>query len=612
LVTVRRVTSSIYLNSNHDLITIDGWKVVVKRTKGIVEGDWVVFLEADCFVPAHGRFAKFDRLFAEIGELTTYDGAEGYRVGMSTWRDHQGKQVVSQGHVFALREFPHIEDKVFELRWERSRTHTDEQFLNYLRTVDFRNGLDVKKWESPDDKFGLGIPPHLDMELKGTGTEGTASSNDNAQQQHLTVITFPKYPHFILKPDMERVQNCPNLFLKPKYRTYLFQESVKLDGASMTVYFLLPTSPSYSHLPTLPALSPASILTHPLLQHAVQQLGRFGVCSRKHDLVPHMVSPATTPAQQIYWTAALAAKLHVSLPAGAAAGCEHGHGSIAVQGELVGASIQGNPYGYAKGEHEFVIYAVYDVDRRKRWDPRKVVEFAERIGVRHVPVRGYHRIWDVARNHEDLVVRAELRNAEGLVWKNVLDGRWFKVLSSRWVLEKEKARAREGKSLKGQVQGKEGRVTTLMEKGEDKNKVVADWEIVNKQDGQVLMEIFRDLENWMKRDDGVRKWMEEWKREYYGDDYVVGKGMRKVTVIYGSEKNGLVDGNGVAKEEGKVEAHMQGIKQEVDGGESTDSDNTITPAYKKQGETGKKVETAALKQKTSKLAEWLGIEGFGL
>ncbi|KAK4112634.1 DNA ligase/mRNA capping enzyme, partial [Canariomyces notabilis] len=411
LVTVRRVTSSTYLNSNYDLITIDGWKVVVKRTKGIVEGDWIVFLEADCFVPAHGRFAKFERLFAEIGELSTYDGVEGYRVGMSTWRDHQGKQVVSQGHVFALREFPHIEDKVFELRWERSRTHTDEQFLNYLRTLDFRNGLDVMKWESPDD------------------------NNDNTQQQQLTVTTFPKYPHFILKPDMERVQNCPNLFLKPKYRTYLFQESVKLDGASMTVYFLLPTNPSYSHLPTLPALSPASILTHPLLQHAVQQLGRFGVCSRKHDLVPHLISQATTPAQHIYWAAALAAKLHVSLPAGAAAG-EHGSGSIAVQGELVGAGIRGNPYGYAKGEHEFVIYAVYDVDRRKRWDPRKVVEFAERIGVRHVPVRGYHRIWDVARNHEDLVVRAELRNAEGLVWKNVLDGRWFKVLSSRWVLEK--------------------------------------------------------------------------------------------------------------------------------------------------------------------------------
>ncbi|KAK4130682.1 hypothetical protein BT67DRAFT_390365, partial [Trichocladium antarcticum] len=399
LVTVRRITTLVAINKTHQVASIDGWKVVVERAKGFVEGNLVVFLEVDSFLPAH---TQFDDLFAEVGGLVSFGDHEGYRVGTSTWTDWRKSKITSQGHIYRLGHFPHIERELRALRLERSNTHNDGRFADFIRGVDFSDMLGVKKWDNGPDTTATGT----------TGADTGPTSN-------------PKIPSFIRKTTIERVQNCPNLFIKPKYRRQIFQESVKMDGVSTTIYFIPSSSRHFSSLPPLPPAS--SHPTNTALQHAHHPNGRFGVCSRNYNLVPHHPSPPAS--QTLYWTAALAADLHRTLPAR--------NQALAVQAELVGATVQGNPYGYPPGAHELLVYSVFDIAAQTRWPPREVEAFARCAGVRHVPVVGYHTVTSVAGSHGEILARAEGRaGEEGLVWKNCTDGRWFKVLSGRWILER--------------------------------------------------------------------------------------------------------------------------------------------------------------------------------
>ncbi|AEO67170.1 uncharacterized protein THITE_24041, partial [Thermothielavioides terrestris NRRL 8126] len=398
LVTVRRIADVTPINKGHSVVTIDGWKVVVPKAEKFAKDDLVLFFEVDSFLPAA---SKYESLFAQVGPLVTFDDEEGYRVGTSTWTDWDKNKIISQGHVYHLYKFPDIDEKIRKLHWEHIELN-DDQFVELIRPIDFTAELGVKKWVS----F-----PENGEDINGVPT------------------TNPKTPPFIPKTDMERVQNCPNLFIKPKYRYMTYQESLKMDGAGMTVYFVTPDSPFYSMLPALPTPSPAN--AHTMLQHAVHPTGRLGVCTRNQDLLPHLLPSRTAPAlHTTCWTAAVAANLHRSLPALGQ--------NIAIQAELVGPSIQGNPYGYAAdAAHELFVFAVVDLAAGRRWHPRRAHAFAVgHLGLKHVPVLGYHTIPALARHHQDLIDRAELKRGEGLVFKNCDDGRWFKVLSSRWILQK--------------------------------------------------------------------------------------------------------------------------------------------------------------------------------
>ena len=549
LVTVRRIASLAPVNQKHSVATVDGWKVVVQNDRGFVEGNLVVFFEVDSFVPAR---SKFDALFADTaGPLVSFDNEEGYRVGSQTWTDWRKNEIISQGHIFHLADFPHIEKKVRDLRMERSRTHTDTQFADFIRGVDFSDALGVKKWESAAAAAATA------RESPGSrpGDGGIADDNLKGSEAAPAAPTaHPKPPAFVRKTDMERVQNCPNLFTKAKYRHFVFQESLKMDGATTTVYFVRRDSPYFASLPPLPS-PPAAAAAYEatFLRHAVHPDGRFGVCSRNRDLLPHLLLPpppssSSDPAQvhahanthtlALYWQAAIDAGLHRTLPALGR--------SVAVQAELVGPAIQGNPYGYRPGRdaHELFVFAAVDVDGAPpssssspsspppRWHPRKVEALAARLGLRHVPVLGYGTIWSVARCHRDLLDRAELKRGEGLVFKSCDDGRWFKVLSNRWILEKgdealaarERTSGGEGEEKgegeaeeKDKEEGGEGKEETGEQKVEDR---MGGW-----QAGRDLVEelkrIAQNAEACARQDDQLQKWTEEWKSGWFADRYRV-------------------------------------------------------------------------------------------
>ncbi|KAK0715161.1 RNA ligase-domain-containing protein, partial [Lasiosphaeris hirsuta] len=373
LATVRMIKNVESFTYEHNKIDVDGWTVVMKKDEMFYESEFVVFLEADAFLP---KTSPYSSMFAQVGNPRTNINQDGYLVLVRGFTNGSKEKVYSQGHIFKLSNFPEIMQD-FKVRDEQAGFPDSPTFASAIRGIDYSKELGIKKWE---DSQGEGPTSH------------------------------GKVPSFVMKTDMERVQNCPNLFTKAKYTKFIFQESVKLDGSSMSCYFVEKSSRFFDHLGQLPASC---------VQYAAHPNGRFGVCSKNCDLFPDDVKGNP------YWATATKNGLHSKL-------AELGK-SIVVQGELVGWNIQGNPYGYAKGSYDFIVYAVVDIDTNKRRDGDLVELFANQQGLKHAKVLGYHTVRQIASCHQDLLDRANNMQGEGLVFKSSNDGRWFKVLSGRYI-----------------------------------------------------------------------------------------------------------------------------------------------------------------------------------
>ncbi|KAK4454262.1 hypothetical protein QBC34DRAFT_342647, partial [Podospora aff. communis PSN243] len=385
LSTIRQINEIRRVCRNQSHLIIDGWNVVMKTPGGHTDfsiGEFVLFFEVDAWLPARGRYGE---LFKEVGNPALLNGENGFRVAAksvtSTFKPYE--VIRSQGHVFKLaaRKFPVVHATFLrEARGIGEMTENNIEILaEVLRKMDFSFVLGVKKWE-------------------------------NEYESEMANI---KIPSFVIKSDMDRVQNCVNLFKKPKYKAFIFQESVKMDGSSMTMYFVDHSSKCWDRLLPVPS------------QYASRSVpsdnARFGVCSKNFDLLDNGENQ-----NKLFWDAAMKSGIfpilrNVDLP-------------LAVQGELVGWNINGNPHGYPRDVVEFFMYSIIDLEEGVRLDPRKVEQFAGKLGLLHVPVLGYVKIPEIATSHQDILDRAERRQGEGLVFKNCDDGRWFKVHSASYLV----------------------------------------------------------------------------------------------------------------------------------------------------------------------------------
>lgn len=143
------------------------------------------------------------------------------------------------------------------------------------------------------------------------------------------------FPSFIRKTDQERVQNLKKELEQwvTEYATWEVTE--KLDGSSMTVYY---------------------------------NQGVFGVCSRNIDLVKD--------ENNSFWKTAISMRLDKML-------IDHGF-NLALQGELVGEGIQGNPYNLTG--QQFFLYNIFDIDRQEYMSPWSVRPWANNARVPYVPL----------------------------------------------------------------------------------------------------------------------------------------------------------------------------------------------------------------------------------
>jgi RNA ligase (TIGR02306 family) len=143
------------------------------------------------------------------------------------------------------------------------------------------------------------------------------------------------FPSYVPKTDQERIQNLSEEFAEWQVNAIMkWEVTEKLDGSSMTVYY---------------------------------KDGKFGVCSRNWALKETEGNSLWKQARQYQLEQVLVKE-----------------GNFAVQGELIGEGIQGNPYKL-RGQ-DFYVYDIYDINEQRYLSPAERKAFVERNGLKHVPV----------------------------------------------------------------------------------------------------------------------------------------------------------------------------------------------------------------------------------
>ena len=210
--------------------------------------------------------------------------------------------------------------------------------------------------------------------------------------KQMAAIARGPFPSFIPKTDEERVQNLGETVRK--HAGEVFYVTEKLDGSSATFY---------------------------------RTEERFGVCSRNLDLLEG----------NMYWNVARSEGMEEKLPTG-----------FAVQGEIIGESIQGNPL-QRKGQR-FYAFNVYDIDNGEFLDFEDFVSFCAVHGIEHVPVV-FHGL-ALPEEVQKLVEMADNKSLlspncdrEGLVFRPLKEQREemrgsisrlsFKAISNRYLLK---------------------------------------------------------------------------------------------------------------------------------------------------------------------------------
>lgn len=200
-----------------------------------------------------------------------------------------------------------------------------------------------------------------------------------------------EFPHFIRKTDQERVQNLFSQ-LEELPNTVKFEVSEKLDGTSATFFY---------------------------------HRGKFGACSRNFEKKLGTGSAWDIVAEELNLKQILE------------------DAEVALQGELIGPGIQGNPYKLKKPT--FKIFDVFDILQQRYLSAKERRLFLNIIGLQfekhHVPTFGNVTLedfesFDILINWAD--GRSELADVrrEGLVFKSFDDVRnsiSFKVISNEWL-----------------------------------------------------------------------------------------------------------------------------------------------------------------------------------
>ncbi len=203
------------------------------------------------------------------------------------------------------------------------------------------------------------------------------------------------FPGWIQKTDQERVQNLTEEFDYWLKEQHVWEVTEKLDGSSMTVYL---------------------------------RDGEFGVCSRNLELKPSETNSL--------WKVAVRNDLELKL--------RGANRNLALQGELIGEGIQGNPYKQ-KGQ-EFFLFDIYDIDTSKYFTPAERRAFVDEHDIKHVPVLAFGaELYDtLGINSIDGILRfAEGKSVmgmvgcerEGVVFKSKAMQCSFKAISNKFLLK---------------------------------------------------------------------------------------------------------------------------------------------------------------------------------
>lgn len=330
-----------------EIAKIRGWNVVVKKGE-FSENDLCVFFEIDSFLPIQDRYE-----FLRKSSYKKMDNEDGFRIKTQKLRG-----IISQGLVLPLniKNFPELfGDKAF---------NKDDDVTDFLC---------VKKYES----------------LAKSGHDSNILQRD--------------FPHFIKKTNQERIQNVLEYF--EIYKNVEFEETTKIDGSSMTVYY---------------------------------NNKKYGVCSRNVDL-----GEISETIQNPFINAAEKYNLKKRL--------ELYDKNIALQGELCGSGIQGN--NEKLKELVYCIFNIYDIDNQRHFKASERIEIINHLNsfysnnpIIHIELKENIKPGDF--NLEKILKHVEGKSMfegkmrEGSVFKSTeyINGDIvsFKVINNNYLLKKEK------------------------------------------------------------------------------------------------------------------------------------------------------------------------------
>lgn len=193
------------------------------------------------------------------------------------------------------------------------------------------------------------------------------------------------FPSFIPKTDEERVQNLDYEILKDE----VYYETEKLDGTSFTCY---------------------------------KYEGEFGVCSRNMEL--------KETEDNLYWKISRQHNLEEKLPEG-----------YAIQGEIIGEGVQGNPYKL-KGQH-LKIFNIFNIQTQEYLHLLSFEKFVNDI-LKEETVPMLRSIFFLPEEKEDLIQHADYKSIinpdidrEGIVIRSLDRKTSFKVISNKYLINHE-------------------------------------------------------------------------------------------------------------------------------------------------------------------------------
>lgn len=223
MVTIRRISSidpHALQSRKFCQIMVDNWSVVARKEHSFKVDELVAFFEPDSFIPNNAIFSSVN-FASELGGSCTrikFQNTDGYRVSInrhlaSPLAVADGKiRITSEAFICRIEKIPRLRAAyAAKLAEGRAKGVIGKELDHYIRSVDFSTIIGVTKWEA---------------------ARADASPN-------------PLCPFFILGTQVNRLANCPNLFIDAKYKTdsyYSYQQTVKKDGCSMTVYYVPATS----------------------------------------------------------------------------------------------------------------------------------------------------------------------------------------------------------------------------------------------------------------------------------------------------------------------------------------------------------------------------------
>jgi len=195
------------------------------------------------------------------------------------------------------------------------------------------------------------------------------------------------FPSFIRKTDEERIQNLASEYEEMKKHTYYVTE--KLDGSSATFYY---------------------------------NNGEFGVCSRNLELLE---TDGNT-----FWKVARELDLENKLR-------ENGM-NLSIQGELIGESVQGNPYKIKGQTVRF--FNLFDIDLQEYHSLSTFQSLMTDLELETVPVLNTHL--HLPETIDELLLMADGKSElnpnfdrEGIVIRSLDRKISFKVISNKFLLK---------------------------------------------------------------------------------------------------------------------------------------------------------------------------------